>query len=71
MFPHYTIEKNILLGSNRNKDNKEQKLNLKEIIDLLDILHILKKYRHMDRLGINTVEFTKYLVSLDTKVLII
>ena len=46
MFPHYTIEKNILLGSNRNKDNKEQKLNLKEIIDLLDIFHILKKYPH-------------------------
>ena len=46
LFPHYTIEKNILLGSNRNKDNKEQKLNLKEIIDLLDIFHILKKYPH-------------------------
>tara|TARA_Y100000996_G_scaffold357377_1_gene298600 strand:- start:190 stop:1251 length:1062 start_codon:yes stop_codon:yes gene_type:complete len=46
LFPHYTIEKNILLGSNRNKDNKEQKLNLKDIIDLLDIFHILKKYPH-------------------------
>ena len=46
LFPHYTIEKNILLGSNRNKDNKEQKLNLKEIIDLLDIFHILNKYPH-------------------------
>ena len=46
LFPHYTIEKNILLGSDRNKENKEQKLNLKEIIDLLDIFHILKKYPH-------------------------
>ena len=46
LFPHYTIEKNILLGSDRNKENKKQKLNLKEIIDLLDIFHILKKYPH-------------------------
>ena len=46
LFPHYTIEKNILLGSDRNKENKEQKLNLKEIIDLLDIFHILNKYPH-------------------------
>ena len=46
LFPHYTIEKNILLGSDRNKENKKQKLNLKEIIDLLDIFHILNKYPH-------------------------
>ena len=46
LFPHYTVEKNILLGSDRNKEKKKQKLNLKEIIDLLDIFHILNKYPH-------------------------
>tara|TARA_B100000902_G_scaffold252585_1_gene238996 strand:+ start:2588 stop:3649 length:1062 start_codon:yes stop_codon:yes gene_type:complete len=46
LFPHYTVEKNILLGSERNKENKEKKLNLKEIVDLLDIFHILNKYPH-------------------------
>ena len=46
LFPHYTIEKNILLGSERNKEKKEKKISLKEIVDLLDIFHILKKYPH-------------------------
>ena len=46
LFPHYTVEKNILLGSERNKEKKEKKISLKEIVDLLDIFHILKKYPH-------------------------
>ena len=46
LFPHYTVEKNILLGSERNKEKKIKKLTLKEIVDLLDIFHILNKYPH-------------------------
>ena len=46
LFPHYTVEKNILLGSNRNKENSKKRLSLKEIVDLLDIFHILNKYPH-------------------------
>ena len=46
LFAHYTIEKNISLGSERNKEKKEKKISLKEIVDLLDIFHILNKYPH-------------------------
>ena len=46
LFPHYTVEKNILLGSERNKGKREKKISLKEIVDLLDIFHILNKYPH-------------------------
>ena len=46
LFPHYTVEKNILLGSERNKEKHKKKLNLKDIVDLLDIFHILNKYPH-------------------------
>tara|TARA_B100000900_G_scaffold324630_1_gene284307 strand:- start:190 stop:1251 length:1062 start_codon:yes stop_codon:yes gene_type:complete len=46
LFPHYTVEKNILLGAERNKDKKNHKISLKELIDLLDISQILKKYPH-------------------------
>ena len=46
LFPHYTVEKNILLGSERNKEKNGKKITLKEIIDLLDIFHILSKYPH-------------------------
>ena len=45
LFPHYTVEKNILLGAERNT-TKKKKLTFKEIIDLLDISKILKKYPH-------------------------
>ena len=51
LFPHYTVEKNILLGSERNKGKKDKKLNLKEIVDLLDIFHILNKYPHQISAG--------------------
>ena len=46
LFPHYTVEKNISLGSERNKEKNKKKLTLKEIVDLLDIFHILNKYPH-------------------------
>ena len=46
LFPHYTVEKNILLGSEWNKTKKKKKLTFKEIVDLLDISKILEKYPH-------------------------
>jgi iron(III) transport system ATP-binding protein len=46
LFPHYTVEKNILLGTERNKIKKNKKLSFKQIINLLDISKILKKYPH-------------------------
>ena len=46
LFPHYTIEKNILLGADRNKDKKDKNVNFQEIIDLLDISLILNKFPH-------------------------
>ena len=46
LFPHYSVEKNLLLGTERNKTKKKKKLTFKEIVDLLDISKILKKYPH-------------------------
>ncbi len=46
LFPHYTVEKNIMLGNERNKKINKKRLSFKEIIDLLDISKILKKYPH-------------------------
>lgn len=51
LFPHYTVEKNILLGAERNKEKKDKKIGLKEIVDLLDIFHILNKYPHQISAG--------------------
>jgi iron(III) transport system ATP-binding protein len=51
LFPHYTVEKNILLGAERNKEKKNNKIALKEIVDLLDIFHILNKYPHQISAG--------------------
>ncbi len=51
LFPHYTVEKNILIGSERNKKEKDKNISLKEIVDLLDIFHILKKYPHQISAG--------------------
>ena len=51
LFPHYTVEKNILLGAERNKGKKEKNITLKEIVDLLDIFHILNKYPHQISAG--------------------
>ena len=46
LFPHFTVEKNILLGAERSKNIKRKKISFKEIINLLDISKILKKYPH-------------------------
>ncbi len=46
LFPHYSVEKNISLGAERNKDNTNKKLSFKEIVKLLDISKILKQYPH-------------------------
>ena len=46
LFPHYSVEKNILLGAEKNKGIKNQKLSFKEIIKLLDISEILRRYPH-------------------------
>jgi len=51
LFPHYSVEKNILLGAERNKGKKDKKISLKEIVDLLDIFHILNKYPHQISAG--------------------
>ena len=46
LFPHYTVEKNILLGAERNKGKKDHQVSFQEIIELLDISLILNKYPH-------------------------
>ena len=46
LFPHYNVEKNILLGFERNKNKKNQKISFEELLNLLDISPILKKYPH-------------------------
>ena len=51
LFPHYTVKKNILLGAQRNKEKKDKKISLKEIVDLLDIFQILNKYPHQISAG--------------------
>ena len=51
LFPHYTVEKNILLGSERNKEKKDKKISLDEIVDLLDISQIFNKYPHQISAG--------------------
>ena len=51
LFPHYNVKKNILLGAERNKENKKNKISLDEIVELLDIHQILKKYPHQISAG--------------------
>ncbi len=51
LFPHYTVEKNILLGAERNKEKNNKKISFKEIVDLLDIFNILNKYPHQISAG--------------------
>ena len=51
LFPHYTVEKNISLGSEKNKGKKDQQISFKEIVDLLDIEQILNQYPHQISAG--------------------
>ena len=51
LFPHYSVEKNILLGADRNKEKKEKQISLHEIVKLLDISQILNKYPHQISAG--------------------
>ena len=51
LFPHYTVEKNINLGVEAKKLNGKKKINPKEIIKLLNIEKILKKYPHQISAG--------------------
>ncbi len=45
LFPHYNVEKNILIGSEK-KNIKKKKINPKEIIKFLNLKKILNKYPH-------------------------
>ena len=51
LFPHYTVEKNILLGAERNKEKKNKKISFKKIVGLLGISKILNKYPHQISAG--------------------
>ena len=51
LFPHYTVEKNILLGAERNKEKKNKKISFKKIVELLGISKILNKYPHQISAG--------------------
>ena len=51
LFPHYTVEKNILLGAEKNKDIKKKKIKFNEVVDLLNIFNILNKYPHQISAG--------------------
>ncbi len=51
LFPHYSVEKNILLGAERNKEKNEKKIGFNEIVELLDIPKILKKFPHQISAG--------------------
>ena len=51
LFPHYIVEKNILLGTEKNKDIKKKKIKFNEVVDLLNISNILNKYPHQISAG--------------------
>ena len=51
LFPHYTVEKNILLGEEKNADNKDKQISFQEIVDILDISQILNQYPHQISAG--------------------
>jgi len=51
LFPHYTVEKNIYLGTERKNKNVKKKINPKKIIKLLNIGKILDKYPHQISAG--------------------
>ena len=45
LFPHYNVEKNILIGAEK-KSKKKKKINPKDIITFLNLKKILNKYPH-------------------------
>ena len=51
LFPHYSIKKNIDLGTLRKGIDKKNKIDKNEIISLLNISHILEKYPHQISAG--------------------
>ena len=51
LFPHYTVEKNIHLGSQAKKPNGKKKISSNKIIKLLNIEKILSKYPHQISAG--------------------
>ena len=51
LFPHYTVEKNIYLGTEAKKPKNKKKINPKKIIKLLNIEKILNKYPHQISAG--------------------
>ena len=40
LFPHYTVEKNILLGAERNKGKKDHQVSFQEIIESVSYTHL-------------------------------
>ena len=50
LFPHHTVQKNILLGT-ENKKNLNKNINIEEIISLLNLSSILNKYPHQISAG--------------------
>ena len=51
LFPHYTVEENIYLGTERKNSNKKKKISIKKIIKLLNIGKILVHYPHQISAG--------------------
>jgi len=51
LFPHYTVEKNIDLGTERRNKNRKKSINPKKVIKLLNIGSILEKYPHQISAG--------------------
>ena len=51
LFPHYTVQKNIYLGSEAKKTDKKNKINPEKVIKLLNIEKILNKYPHQISAG--------------------
>ena len=50
LFPHYNVEKNILIGTEK-KNKKRKKINPNEVIKLLNLKKILHKYPHQISAG--------------------
>ena len=51
LFPHYSVEKNILLGAEKNSGKTDKQVTFNEIVDLLDISQILNQYPHQISAG--------------------